>query len=553
MFEAGDAPARPRRAATMIKFPQEQRSLFGEILDWMLAPLLLLWPMSVALTWVVAENIANRPYDRELGEMARTLGRQVVAVERAKSNQATVRLDLSPVTAEILRDDDVDNVYFLVLGRRGEYVSGDRDLPVAELRGQVGVPQFRNDRMLETDIRVASLWLALDDPGGGAQVLVQVAETLGKRSALTTEIIKGVILPQFVVLPMAVVLVWFALARGLAPLNSLQQVIRKREAHDLSPLDEQGVPEEVTPLVSSMNDLLSRLGTSISAQKHFLADAAHQLKTPLAGLRTQAELAQRDIDRGDIASARRSMQHIARSSQRAAHMVNQLLSLARSEDEEQSLRLQDVNLLRLATDVVEDFLPAASAKRIDLGMEGADGDAPLVAAWVRGQPVLVRELIRNLVDNAIHYAPIDGRVTVRVLLDPFGHVALLQVEDDGPGIPEAERELVFQAFYRSPDNPVEGSGLGLAIVREVVSKHQATITVEDTYPRSAARPSPGARFTIRWTAVDGPEPTVARREPAPISEDQEARREDPASNESTSATSKSISVGTSTTTPPSRT
>jgi two-component system, OmpR family, sensor histidine kinase TctE len=303
--------------------------------------------------------------------------------------------------------------------------------------------------------------------------------------------------------------VWFALARGMVPLNELQRRIRQRESHDLSAIDEHGVPEEVSPLVASINDLLARLSVSIGAQKHFLADAAHQLKTPLAGLRTQAELAQREIDAGDTDSARRSMQHIARSSQRAAHMVNQMLAMARAEDEEQRLRLQDVNLLRLAQEVVGDFLTRALDKRMDLGLEGVDGETPAQPVWVRGQPVLLRELVRNLVDNAILYTPQAGRVTVRVLHDPFGRVAVLVVEDDGPGIAEHERDLVFQAFYRPADNAVEGSGLGLAIVKEVVESHGGSITVEDARDRMRDRgtlrhQTPGTRITVRLPAVGGP-------------------------------------------------
>ena len=183
-------------------------------------------------------------------------------------------------------------------------------------------------------MRVAYLWVQAPMPSG-APSLVQVAETLGKRSRLTTEIVKGVILPQFVILPLAVLLVWFALARGIRPLNELQQRIRRRRSEDLSPIDELEAPEEVAPLVRAINDLLARLDQSIGTQKHFLADAAHQLKTPLAGLRTQAELAQREIDAGqqDARSLKRSLQQIAHSSQRAAHMVNQLLSMARAEDQ----------------------------------------------------------------------------------------------------------------------------------------------------------------------------------------------------------------------------
>jgi two-component system sensor histidine kinase TctE len=233
----------------------------------------------------------------------------------------------------------------------------------------------------------------------------------------------------------------------------------------------------------------------MSAQKHFLADAAHQMKTPLAGLRMQAELAQREIDAGgDARAVRRSLEQIALSSQRAAHMVNQLLALARAEDREQALRLQDVDLVQLAIETVEDFVPRAIDKRIDLGYEGpslADAHPTL-----QGQPVLVRELIRNLVDNALQYTPPGGAVTVRVLVDPFGQVAVLQVEDTGPGIPAAERELVFQPFYRALGTNVDGSGLGLAIVREIATQHGAEIDVDDAQPRAAG--GPGTRFTVRF-------------------------------------------------------
>ena len=204
--------------------------------------------------------------------------------------------------------------------------------------------------------------------------LVQVAESLEKRSRLANEIIKGVILPQFVILPLAVVLVWFALWRGIKPLGKLQQRIRKRDSTDLSPLDERAVPDEVVPLVRAINELLARLDQSMSAQKQFLADAAHQLKTPLAGLRMQAELAAREIDAGatDAGSLKRSLQQIAWSSQRAAHMVNQLLAMARAEDREQALRQQDLNLVDIVMDTVRDFVPRAMDRRIDLGYEGPD-------------------------------------------------------------------------------------------------------------------------------------------------------------------------------------
>ena len=506
-----DAPAEPRQ--------KEQRSLFGEILDWMLAPLLLLWPMSVALTWLVAQSIASRPFDRDLSELARTVARQVVVVPGSVEQPSAIRLRLPEVAAEVLRTDDAEKVYFQVLGARGEFVAGDRDLPVPdEVPAAAQTLKYRDDQVHDDAVRVAYLWLPPTGVPGELAPLVQVAETLDKRSRLATEIIKGVIVPQFVVLPLAVLLVWFALARGIRPLNELQQRIRRRESTDLSPIEERHVPEEVAPLVGAINDLLGRLDDSMRSQKHFLADAAHQLKTPLAGLRMQAELAQREIDAGeqDPKALKRSLQHIAHASERAAHMVNQLLAMARAEAQNLARPAEPVDLAALARETVRDFVPKAMDKRIDLGYEGPEDDQSL-RGTLMGQPLLVRELIRNLVDNALQYTPAGGTVTARVLDDPFGQVVVLQVEDTGPGIPEAERALVLQPFYRALGTNVDGSGLGLAIVAEIVQQHAAELTIADARPRGSAAAQgmgPGALFTVRF-ALNRPAPAEATEPSGP--------------------------------------
>jgi two-component system sensor histidine kinase TctE len=495
---AGNAlPGPPATAAA-----REQRSLFGEILDWMLAPLLLLWPMSVALTWLVAQGIANRPFDRDLSAKLRAVARQVVVAPDSTAGHSVVRLRQPETIPELLHVEDSDRVFFQVLGAQGELIAGERDLPVPEESSAPAQElRFRDDEIQVDAVRVAYLWLATTGLPGEAAPLVQVAETMDKRSRLATEIIKGVILPQFVILPLAVLLVWFALAHGIKPLNELQQRIRRRDSQDLSPIEESDVPEEVAPLVGAINDLLARLDHSMGAQKHFLADAAHQLKTPLAGLRMQAEFAEREIDAGhqDPKSLKHSLQQIALSSQRAAHMVNQLLAMARAEDKETANRVHDFELATLARESVFDFVPKAMDKRIDLGYEGPQpGD---LTGTLRGQPVLVRELVRNLTDNALNYTPAGGSVTVRVMDDPFGQVIVLQVEDTGPGIAEAERELIFQAFYRALGTNVDGSGLGLAIVREIAERHGAQISVEDARDRKLAQASGvgvGALFTVRF-------------------------------------------------------
>jgi two-component system sensor histidine kinase TctE len=217
-----------------------------------------------------------------------------------------------------------------VVGKHGEYVAGDHDLPLPseDEEGHAGLVSLRDDRVAGNDVRVAYTYVDLKNVNGAQPVLVQVAETLDKRARLANEIIKGVILPQFVILPLAVVLVWFGLTRGLAPLTAIQQRIRARNPGDTSPIDERAAPQ-ITPLVASFNDLLSQLEQSVQTQKRFIADAAHQMKTPLAGLRMQAELAQREQSPEEL---HRSLAQIAGSSKRTAHLVTQLLSLARMEN-----------------------------------------------------------------------------------------------------------------------------------------------------------------------------------------------------------------------------
>jgi two-component system sensor histidine kinase TctE len=345
------------------------------------------------------------------------------------------------------------------------------------------------------DLKVAFMWVKLDVPHS-APALVQVAETLDKRSVLATEIVKGVMLPQFVVLPLAVLLVWLALAQAIKPLNRLEERIRARNPDDLSPLDVVAVPMEVAPLVSSVNDLLLRLKDSIATQKRFLADAAHQLKTPLAGLRMQADLAQRESASAE--ELKQSLRHIGRSSIRATHTVNQLLALARAESSAAVLAHQACDLARLTIDVVKDCLPRAMDKDIDMGYEGAQPDSENIV--MQGNPTLLKEMIRNLVDNAINYSialPNQvAMITVRVLVDPFSKVLVLQVEDTGPGVPAAERELVFQPFYRALGTEADGSGLGLPIVLEIARQHRAVVTVEDSRPGQSP---PGACFTVRFS------------------------------------------------------
>jgi two-component system, OmpR family, sensor histidine kinase TctE len=466
-------------------FQREKRSLFGEILDWMLTPLLLLWPLSLSLTWIVAQNIAGKPFDRSLEHNLLAIS-QLVALK-----QGQVYVHLPGQAQDILRADDTDLFYHQVRGLKDEHVSGEPDFPSPPENEtpQAGKVRFRDDVIRGDDVRVAYIWVY-----SGADherlLLVQVGETLAKRSTLATEIIKGVMVPQFIILPLAVLLVWLALVRGIKPLNELEQKIRTRKPDDLSPLDESFVPEEVAPLVSSINDLLDRLKVSLSTQKRFLADAAHQLKTPLAGLRMQADMALRETRPEDV---HRSLQQITRSTVRATHTVNQLLALARAETTGRTLPTCPVDLAHIVTEAVEDSVPRAMDRSIDLGYEGPSNAPP--ECLLQGNPTMLSELVRNLVDNALNYTPKGGMVTVRVLVDKFSGVQILQVEDTGPGIPENERDLVLQPFYRALGTNVDGSGLGLAIVHEIAQQHGAEIKMEDAHPLAVG--AVGLRISVR--------------------------------------------------------
>lgn len=475
----------------MVKlFQRRQNSLFGEILDWMLTPLLLLWAVTFGLTWLVAEGIARVPFDRGLGHNARALA-QLVQID-----QRQVAFQLPHPAREILHADETDQVYYQVLGSQGEFLSGEALLPLPQDDEKLVTDELhiRDDTFKGTPIRVAYIWVRVQAPQA-RPALVQVAETLEKRSVLASEIIQGVMLPLFVILPLAVLLVWLALARGIQPLNQLEERIRQRKPDDMSPIDESVVPTEVLPLVSSINDLLTRLKDSIATQKRFLADAAHQLKTPLAGLRMQADLAQRTEANAD--ELKQSLKQIGRASMRATHTVNQLLALARAESSGAPIAKQTCDLAALTMEVVKDSLPRAMEHHLDLGFEGPETQRALIL----GNPTLLKEMVRNLIDNAINYTPSSphqpGMVTARVS-GSSASTWRLQVEDSGPGIPSPERERVFEPFYRALGTEADGSGLGLAIVQEIADKHLAKVSLSDTHP---GQTPPGACFTITFDAL----------------------------------------------------
>jgi two-component system sensor histidine kinase TctE len=470
-----------------------QRSLFGEILDWMLVPLLLLWPISIAITYLVAKSIANEPFDRMLDDKVTVLAQQLREVDGKLITRITVP------ASDILRADDIDSVYYQVRDSRGAVIDGDFEMPAPKDTEQPSPwsTHFRYDMVRGAEVRVAYTYVDLHkaqfdtvEKRAPQLALVQVGETLDKRTQLVNQIIKGVIVPEFIILPIALVLVWFALTRGLRPLVELQQRIRERRPDDLSPIESGHVPEEILPLVDSFNDMLDRLSQNIRVQKRFIADAAHQMKTPLAGMRMQSELALRQTDHAEI---HKSLEQLAKSSKSATRMVNQLLMLARAENQLPATgSLLPLDLSELARDIVPDWVQTSFARKIDLGFEPSND-----AALILGDSTMLRELLNNLIDNALHYTPAGGHVTVRVHANELQQLATLEVEDTGPGIAPTERAHVFERFYRILGTNVEGSGLGLAIVREIAQQHHADIAILNN-PHCSDPAQPGCLLRITF-------------------------------------------------------
>lgn len=448
-----------------------QSSLFGEILDWMLAPLMILWPISMAVEYSLAYSVANTAYDRELRNELVVIARQL------NYRDGQVLLPTPSVVRQTLVSDELSETAFQIRGLGNEVIDGDRDLAGVEFQPDMEPERiyFRNDTLRQREVRVAYVFAQVRGLTGA--VLVQVAETEEKRALLASNIIGGVLAAQFVLLPLALLLVWFGLSKGIAPLEEIRATIRRRRSQDLSSIDPTDAPEEIRPFIDSINDLMRRLETSMKSQQRFVADAAHQMRTPLAGLKTQAELALRQHDPEGI---EQTMRQIAVGADRASRLINQLLALARAESHSQ-LVLSRIDLKIVVEDATRNWVPAAQDKGIDLGYE-----ALVEVAIVDGNVLLLRELFGNLLDNAIRYTPAGGTVTVRLGCE--GNSVFVEVEDNGMGVPASERDLVFARFYRVLGTGSEGSGLGLAIVREIAELHNGMVEL---------MPSPqGALFRV---------------------------------------------------------
>jgi len=438
------------------------RTLRSQLLLWVSAPLLALWVMSTMIDHDVATGFVNLNYDRALLDTALDLGRNV----REINNQ--LYLDLPQPVIEMLISGEQGRFYYRANGPVGEYITGDPDLPdppaeAGEDRVTYYDAVYRNE-----SIRAVALRVPVRPGSGKGSISVQVAEKTSLRTDFARQLMLRMMVPQGILVILAALAVWLGVGLGLRALTSVRTEIENRSHVDLSPIRETNTPYEVRPLVRAMNDLLSRLSAALAAQQRFIADAAHQLRTPVAALKTQAELAVRQVRDGE---AQATLQQLHTAADHAARLVNQLLTLARAEPgSHRSVMRERVNLAALARETTGEWVPRSLNRRIDLGFDDTSTDATISA-----DPFLVRELLNNLIDNAINYTPAGGHITVRVTTDD--DKLSLEVEDNGCGIHEDERERVFERFYRSAGGSPEGCGLGLAIVREIAQGHGATATI----------------------------------------------------------------------------
>ena len=446
-------------------------SLKYQLFSWLLILLLPFIVVSTVAGYLLTNHFINRTYDKALYRTALALADQVSLEELG------LQVTLPQVAKDLLEFDEDDDVYFRIVGPSGDLIRTHTDLPLPNIYPKDDQFLYYNTSLNAEKLRVVVY--ALPAIAGFApntdnsKVYVMVGETLKKRTEMTNEIILSMLLPQLLIVLLVSALLFLGIKRGLLPLDKLKTELAQRKMNDLSPVKHRKLPTELQPLLGAFNDLLARVGNSVAKQQRFISDAAHQLKTPLAGLKTQAELALREKQPAKIAHALGQINH---ASSNLSHLVDQLLSLSKVEPEgTEFVIFESINLGQLAQVVAGDWVNAARQKNIDLGYSGNSQAALKQDVFIQGNAVLLRELMNNLIDNAIRYTPAGGSVTVGIKHDKG--VPVFYVQDTGMGISPENQAFIFERFYRVLGTQQEGCGLGLTIVQEIAERHEATISV----------------------------------------------------------------------------
>ena len=429
-------------------------SIRQRLLLWLLLPLLVLSALLISQAYLSARQTVEQVYDKTLLALALSIIENVVA------NQGDL---LSESALEFLDDVSKDQIFYKVSGPDNAYITGFEDLPPTPARqiSESDNLHYYNARYDGRAVRMVSLIREFNSGFLSGRAEIQVAMTRLDRDKLIQEMMNDAALRLLLLIVVAVITVWFAIHNGLKPLTAIQNEISSRTDEDLHPID-SSVPREIQPLVIEMNQLLKRLSGSINVLRRFIGDASHQLRTPLAALQTQIELALRETEPEAL---RKAIEHVQNNTHRTSRLANQLLSHARSQE----INKSEFNLKDLAEEVTRQFVPLAIKRNIDLGYEG-DRDL-----GIRADKFLLSEVLKNLIDNAIRYSADNTAITVRTRI--AGNNVIVEVDDQGPGIPDAEIDQVFERFYRSPGSKVDGCGLGLAIVREIIESHAGKVDI----------------------------------------------------------------------------
>jgi two-component system, OmpR family, sensor histidine kinase TctE len=468
-----------RRAA---RLAPRMRSLHRHLLLWLLLPQLVLWLAAASFTYQLADSYANRAIDASLTTVSRALARQV------KPSGSGLYIDFPKAAQDIIEADSDDRVYYMVSTPPGKFILGNSQVPSPPPFGELrlGQPYLYDGKLADPGrdsgrpmgVRVAALYLAYGEPGLPQQLLVQVARSRASREELAREILIDTALPLSGLILLMSVIVWGGIRRGLAPLARLRSVVEGRAPNDLAPIRLETAPEEVRSLTLAMNALLTEARNNVEARKRFISDAAHQLRTPLAGLKSQTELALGSTAVHADPELQARLRRVHESATRSAHVVSQLLALARAEPEAAMAQSRTVfDLQLLAREVAAEHVPRALAAGIDLGGDEVEpGGARL---QVLGNVMLIREALVNLVDNAIRYAGRGASITVRAQAQDGD--AVVSIEDTGPGVREEDRDRVFQRFARATHEG-NGCGLGLAIVKEIVERSQGSVVLQPVEP-----------------------------------------------------------------------
>ena len=461
-----------------------QHSLKNQLFSWLLRLLLPLIFISAAAGYFLSSHYINLAYDKSLYRTALALADQV------SLEVLGAQVNLPQVAKDLLEFDEDDDIYFRIVGSRGDLLATHTDLPLPSRYPKSDQSQYYNASLDGEKLRVVVYALPisaeLSPNSADNNVYVMVGETLVKRRKMTSEILLSMLLPQLLIILLVSGLLFFGIKRGLQPLDKLKTDLSQRNINDLSPIDNTKVPAELQPLLNAFNDLLARVKGAVSKEQRFIADAAHQLKTPLAGLKTQAELALREKEPSKVAHA---LGQINQASGNLAQLVNQLLLLSKAEtDGATFLALQPVDVRVLAQEVAGDWVAAALQKKLDLGFS-----SELKTAIINGNVALLRELMNNLIDNAIRYTPTGGNITIGIKQE--SKHTIMTVQDSGIGIASENQAIVFERFYRVLGSQQEGCGLGLTIVQEIAERHGATVTV------ASGGEGKGSLFSVSFTSI----------------------------------------------------